>query len=271
MSSIRARRRDDSIPGNVAAAIRAGFGVDDLAAAGVPYRAAIRALTRPTGRLHAVAAAARPAHGDGEMIAALYVETGGVYYGLPDVDPWDGQRDARLYAGPHPVVAHPPCERWGRYWGGAPLTWPRLKPAMMADASRRRWRCAAVRRRARASRGQPRLARVRSEHRRPARRLGRCRTSTAAGPAASSRATTATAPARKHGSMRSVSICRRWHGASSGKRDRLDEGFHSAEERRRAVRTGICQRLSKRQRAATPVEFRDLLLGMARTCKRVAA
>ena len=23
------------------------------------------------------------------MIAALYVETGGVYYGLPDVDPWD--------------------------------------------------------------------------------------------------------------------------------------------------------------------------------------
>jgi hypothetical protein len=31
------------------------------------------------------------------MIAALYVETGGVYYGLPDVDPWDEERDARLY------------------------------------------------------------------------------------------------------------------------------------------------------------------------------
>ena len=46
------------------------------------------------------------------MIAALFVETGGVYYGLPDVDPWDKERDARLYAGPYPVVAHPPCERW---------------------------------------------------------------------------------------------------------------------------------------------------------------
>lgn len=48
------------------------------------------------------------------MIAALYVETGGVYYGLPDVDPWDEQRDARLYAGPWPVVAHPPCARWAK-------------------------------------------------------------------------------------------------------------------------------------------------------------
>lgn len=54
------------------------------------------------------------------MIAALYVETGGCYYDLPDVDPWDEARDARRYAGPHPVVAHPPCQRWGRYWGGAP-------------------------------------------------------------------------------------------------------------------------------------------------------
>ena len=45
-------------------------------------------------------------------VAALYVETGGVYFGLPDVDPWDEARDARLYAGPWPVVAHPPCQRW---------------------------------------------------------------------------------------------------------------------------------------------------------------
>lgn len=45
------------------------------------------------------------------MIAALYVEKGGAYYGLEGVDPWDEQRDARLYDGPWPVVAHPPCER----------------------------------------------------------------------------------------------------------------------------------------------------------------
>lgn len=55
------------------------------------------------------------------MIAALYVETGGCYFGLLDVDPWDEARDARLYAGPHPVVAHPPCQRWGKFWAGQPL------------------------------------------------------------------------------------------------------------------------------------------------------
>jgi hypothetical protein len=54
------------------------------------------------------------------MMAALYVATGGVYFGLPEVDPWDIDRDARLYAGPWPVVAHPPCQRWGRYWYGGP-------------------------------------------------------------------------------------------------------------------------------------------------------
>lgn len=53
------------------------------------------------------------------MIAALYVEAGGCYYGLPDVDPWDQARDARQYAGPWPVVAHPPCQRWGRFWHGS--------------------------------------------------------------------------------------------------------------------------------------------------------
>lgn len=53
------------------------------------------------------------------MIAALYVERGGVYWDLPDVDPWDEPRDARRYAGPHPVVAHPPCARWGRFWHGS--------------------------------------------------------------------------------------------------------------------------------------------------------
>lgn len=53
------------------------------------------------------------------MIAALYVETDGCYFGLDGVDPWDLARDARTYAGPHPVVAHPPCQRWGKYWHGS--------------------------------------------------------------------------------------------------------------------------------------------------------
>lgn len=60
-----------------------------------------------------------------QMIAALFVETDGAYFNLPGVDPWDLPRDARKYAGPHPVVAHPPCQRWGALgvaawyrWGG---------------------------------------------------------------------------------------------------------------------------------------------------------
>ena len=55
------------------------------------------------------------------MIAALFVETDGCYFGLPDVDPWDQKRDARKYTGPYPVVAHPPCQRWGKLWAGSPI------------------------------------------------------------------------------------------------------------------------------------------------------
>jgi hypothetical protein len=53
------------------------------------------------------------------MIAALFVEKNGCYFGLPGVDPWDVERDARLYTGPYPIVAHPPCERWGRFSEGS--------------------------------------------------------------------------------------------------------------------------------------------------------
>lgn len=55
------------------------------------------------------------------MIAALFVDTGGTYFGLPGVDPWDKERDARKYPGPCPVIAHPPCERWGSFWYGGPM------------------------------------------------------------------------------------------------------------------------------------------------------
>lgn len=53
------------------------------------------------------------------MVAALFVETDGIYFRLANVDPWDRTRDARRYQGPYPVVAHPPCERWGRFWHGS--------------------------------------------------------------------------------------------------------------------------------------------------------
>ncbi len=51
-------------------------------------------------------------------IAALYVDPNGVYANRPDVEVWDEARDARTYAGPWPVVAHPPCQRWCRFAKG---------------------------------------------------------------------------------------------------------------------------------------------------------
>lgn len=47
-----------------------------------------------------------------KTVAALFVATGGTYFGLKGVEPYDITQDARLYAGPHPVVAHPPCQLW---------------------------------------------------------------------------------------------------------------------------------------------------------------
>lgn len=62
-------------------------------------------------------------------VAALYVERGGIYFGDPDIDPWDVARDARKYAGPLPVIAHPPCQLWVNL---AAVNWKRYgrdKPA----------------------------------------------------------------------------------------------------------------------------------------------
>jgi len=58
-------------------------------------------------------------------IAALFVQADGCYSDLQNVDIWPQDRDARLYTGPYPVVAHPPCQLWGAMaavnysrWGG---------------------------------------------------------------------------------------------------------------------------------------------------------
>ena len=207
------------------------------------------------------------------MIAALYVAKNGCYFGLPDVDPWDEQRDARAYPGPHRVVAHPPCERWGRYWGGAPATWPRLVKGddrgcfAAALASVRRW--GGVLEHPEGSHAW------RAFHLNTPPRTGgwvmadwqggwTCCVEQGAYGHRARKATWLYAHGIELPSLR-------W-GAAPGDFVRLEDGFHSAEERARAIKTGACQRLSKNQRAATPTEFRDLLLSLARTpIKRAAA
>jgi len=207
------------------------------------------------------------------MIAALFVERGGVYWNLEGVDPWDQTRDARLYVGPWPVIAHPPCERWGRYWNGGPSA--RVKRIKGDDGG-----CFAAA-----------LASVRNfggvlEHpegsaawpwfglNRPPRSGGwvvadfiggwTCCVEQGAYGHMARKATWLYA----HGIDASTLA---W-GRAAGDFVRLDEGFHSIEERRRAVKTGACQRLSAKQRKATPLAFRDLLISIAETAaQRVAA
>jgi hypothetical protein len=49
------------------------------------------------------------------VIAALYIDEHGPYPKLAGVDAWGVSRDARLYDGAAPVVAHPPCGPWGAF------------------------------------------------------------------------------------------------------------------------------------------------------------
>jgi hypothetical protein len=47
-------------------------------------------------------------------VAVLFARKDSVYRKIPDCDVWDKTRDAMLYSGSDPVVAHPPCRLWSR-------------------------------------------------------------------------------------------------------------------------------------------------------------
>jgi len=197
-------------------------------------------------------------------VAALYVLEDGPYVGLPGVDAWGVSRDARNYDGPHPVVAHPPCERWGRYWYGGPSAKVRLQLGddggcfAAALSAVNRWGGV--------------LEHPEGSHAWKVFGLAippRGGGWTSSGPGR----WTCCVEQGHYGHrarkatwlyVRSDRRPRDLHWGSSEKRERLDDGYHSAEERRRAVRTGICQRLSHRERALTPLAFRDELLSIAR-------
>jgi hypothetical protein len=206
------------------------------------------------------------------VIAALYVLTGGPYFNLEDVDPWDEGRDARLYAGPHPVVAHPPCERWGRYWFGGPSCGQRKE--LGDDAG-----CFEAALKAVNAFGGI-LEHPEGSHAwrmfnlaTPPRSGGWVRAGLyQPGWTCCVEQGHYGHPARKATWLYAVG-CElpelRW--GSCGQRLRLEDGFHSADERARAIKTGVCQRLSQRQRKLTPEPFRDVLLSIARTSVEAGA
>lgn len=199
------------------------------------------------------------------IVAALYVQPNGCYIGLDDVDPWDEKRDARRYAGPHPVVCHSPCQRWGRYWYGGPSCKVRkIKGddggcfASALDAVRK-W--GGVLEHPEASAAWPAF-----KLDKPPRIGGWV-------PAGDGIGWTCCVEQGHYGhkARKATWLYSAWCElpellwGKSAATVRLDQGFHSTEERRRAVKTGICQRMSGWQLAATPIPFRDLLLGIART------
>jgi len=198
------------------------------------------------------------------MIAALYVQPRGCYYGLPDVDPWGEDRDARTYAGPWPVAAHPPCARWGRYWSGGPSSPGRFAKGddggcfAAALASVRQW--GGVLEHPEGSHAWPAHGLLR-----PPRLGGWVAAGDNLGWTCCVEQGWYGHRARKATWLYAVGCALpslRWDKSPAS--SKIDVGAHSKEERARIVKTGVCQQLSRRQREATPVPFRDMLIAMAR-------
>ena len=199
-------------------------------------------------------------------VAALYVEPAGPYANLDGVDVWDEARDARTYKGPHPVVAHPPCARWGRYWGGSPTQWPRLvkgDDGGCFDAALTAVRkFGGVLEHPEASHAWPHAGLIK-----PLKRGGWF-ADIYGGWSCCVEQGHYGHRARKATWLYAVGIdvpSLTW--GKSEATIKLEDDYHTAEERRRAVKTGACQRLSHRERGGTPVPFRDLLLSMARSVR----
>lgn len=219
------------------------------------------------------------------MVAALFVQTDGCYYGLPHVDPWDKTRDARLYDGPHPVVAHPPCERWGRYWGGAPTTWPRLKKGdddgcfEAALAAVRKW--GGVLEHPEASHAWRHFG-----LNTPPRTGAWVNADWDGGWTCCIEQGAYGHKARKATWLYACGVnlpSLEW-GRAEGEFATLEQGFHSAAERahwratgeasayiKRALEAGRNMRLTDRERAATPIPFRDLLISIAQSARTAEA
>lgn len=198
------------------------------------------------------------------MIAALFVETGGVYFGLPDVDPWDEKRDARLYAGPWPVVAHPPCARWGRYWSGGPSE--HVRRILGDDEGCFASALAAVHKWGGVLEHPEGSHAWRKFHIPCPPREGGWIHCLDGGWTCCVEQGHYGHRARKATWLYAFGMVP--PALTWGKSEatiKFEDSYHSAEERklRRPSRTGALQRMGHRERAATPPEFRDLLLSIA--------
>jgi hypothetical protein len=207
------------------------------------------------------------------MIAALYVMTDGPYFGLPNVDPYDKGRDARGYSGPYPVVAHPPCERWGRYWSGGPSAKVRRRKGDDGGCfDRALWAVrnfgGVLEHPAHSSAfdyyglGSPQ---PKGWHLSRDCRGWICQVSQGHYGHAAEKRTWLYANLGVEYASALPGL--KW-GRCEGKR-RLDEGFHSKEERQAARARGQkpLKRLSDRENLLTPIPFRDLLISIAEAAR----
>lgn len=225
----------------------------------------------PKGKLGDVAmvahAVVRPPAADVPLVAALYVDPRGAYSGIVGVDLWGlPVRDAREYAGSSPVVAHPPCKRWGKYWSGGP-SHPgayRLGDDGGCFASA----LAAVRR----CRGV--LEHPAHSHAWRAHGLAHPPRDGGWVPADDQGGWTCHVEQGHYGHVArkgtwlyavGVELPELAWGPSAG-RVRLDDGFHSTAERVEAKRNGhVSVKVERKWRERTPDAFRDVLIAMARS------
>lgn len=202
-----------------------------------------------------------------KTVAALYIDPRGPYPKMPGVECWDAERDARFYAGPWPVVAHPPCERWGRYWHGGPSARERRVKGddggcfAAALASVRRWGGVLE---------HPEASHAFAAHglRRPVMGAGWL-PADCGGVVCQVEQGHYGHPARKKTWLYAVGIdlpALPWQPAPRG--NRLDEGFHSAAERAAAdPNRARPKRLTAAECRQTPPAFAELLVSLARSAR----
>lgn len=186
-------------------------------------------------------------------VAALFVLEDGPYANIKGVDLWGISRDARKYRGPYPVIAHPPCERWGKFAkvhgriaqddgcfeAAINAVW-KYRGVIEHPEGSLAWRLFGLPTPPSKGWSNPDKFGGRSclvyqghyGHRAPK-------------------------PTWLYSTASHPELI--WGPTPPRDLSHLDEAA-----RKRAIKTGICQRLSKKQRKLTPIEFRDLLFEIVR-------